>query len=305
MHPENYKFPHYTIKRLMLLILIITYCQPIIAQNITHSWYTPPISSIKILDDSIMCYTNLRYGPIPDSAKTANSDRIFDLYLPAKTIRGNKLPLFLFIHGGGFSGGDKSLKMFCVAVAKNGCAVVSINYRLTMKYHTAPGASCASNMSKGLPVDGKFHPLLEKAVSNASDDAAMALRYLSLEANKYHLDMQNIVLCGGSAGAMTALNLAYISKAKRPPIKAVVDLWGGLENSDLIPPDAPPVLTLHGDKDEVINIAYAFALQRKMQEIGSKKSSLIILKGIGHAQYQYVTDHKIGDIISFIKLVTE
>ncbi|MCJ8208996.1 alpha/beta hydrolase fold domain-containing protein [Mucilaginibacter sp. RS28] len=268
--------------------------------------YLSPAPSVISIDSTITCYADLRYGPVPDSVNTASSDRIFDLYLPHTMGLKDKLPLFLFIHGGGFSGGGKSLKELCTAMARKGYAVASINYRLTLKNNKVHEANCGVNMSKGLPVGGRFHPLLQKAVANASDDAAIALTFLSTKAAAYHLDTGKIFICGGSAGAMTALHLAYISKKPHPPVKAVVDLWGGLEDAGKIAAaNVPPVLIIHGDKDDTINIDYAYALQRRMQEIGSALSGMIILKDKGHAQYQYVTDHLIGDIDAFLNRISK
>src|SRR6476661_5922105 len=130
-------------------------------------------------------------------------------------------------------------------MANQGFAVVSINYRLTLKYKKVSGASCSGNMSKGLPADGKFHPVLNEAVSNASDDAVCALKWIKYNAVKYGLNTNKVAISGGSAGGMTALHVTYVSNQKILPIKAVVNLWGGLENVNVISKNAAPILTYH------------------------------------------------------------
>ena len=284
-----------------LVVLILLDSLNLYSQSNVKIVYKAPGFLQKALTEDIVLHQNLRYGPIPDSIDTPLSDRLLDIYLPKNVVKGVKLPLFLFIHGGGFSGGDKGLTDFCLKIAQQGYAVASINYRLSLRGNKVPGAGCGSNMSKGLPVNGTFHPLLQSAVSNASEDAALALRWLKKNANEYNLDPGNAIVCGGSAGAMTALHLAYQSGQSAFKIKAVVNLWGGLENSGVIKKGAPPLLTFHGDLDDIIHIDYAYALHKRMNEIGSAKSKINILKDKGHAQYKLITETKITEIADFLK----
>lgn len=71
------------------------------AQGITKAdgTYTEPGRYIK----------DIRYGnPRSDiSPKDRSSDRLLDIYLPNQKPPQNGFPVFIFIHGGGFSGGDK------------------------------------------------------------------------------------------------------------------------------------------------------------------------------------------------------
>lgn len=293
-----------TIKAILITILSILglFSLRVFAQQKVA--YTAPEYVLKTLTPDIVLHQNLRYGTIPDSTTSSTSDRILDLYLPNK-IAQKKIPLYLFIHGGGFTGGDKAVTNLCQKIAEKGYAVASINYRLTLKNNKTVGAGCSANMSKGLPASGSFHPLLQKAVSDASEDAAMALNWLKKNTKKYKLDMNNVIVCGGSAGAMTALNLAYVVKPKTTKIKAVVNFWGGLENAQIIQKNAPPLLTFHGDKDDIIHVDYANALHKRLGELNSKKSKLNILEGKGHAQYKLITDTKIDEIDTFIKEVIE
>ena len=56
-----------------------------------------------------------------------------DLFLPAKT-SGKKLPLLLYVHGGGFSGGERqSGHSLCRYLAQNGYASATITYTLYAK----------------------------------------------------------------------------------------------------------------------------------------------------------------------------
>ena len=65
--------------------------------------------------------------------------------------------------------------------------------------------------------------------------------------------------------------------------------------------NAPVILIYHGDVDKLINVDYAYALQKRMKELGSEKSVIHILEGKGHAQYKYIAANKIDEIAEFLK----
>lgn len=270
------------------------------AQNPNQKTYTPPVQKERSLGH-VNLIQNIRYAPIPEIADDSISDRILDLYIPEEANPKKALPVFVFIHGGGFVGGDKGMTDLCTKIAANGFVVASINYRLTLKYKKVKEAACSANMENGLPENNTFHPVLNEAVSNASEDAVMALKWLKDNAATYNLDVDKVAISGGSAGAMTALHVAYASRQKILPIKAVVDLWGGLENVKVIKRKAPPIMIYHGDLDKLISVDYAYALAEKMKQIGSEKSVLHILKDRGHAQYKYIAEAKITEIVDFLK----
>ncbi len=251
-------------------------------------------------DNQIQVYRNIRYGDRPDGIEQdSSSDRTLDLYLPEKADK--PLPLLVFIHGGGFSGGDKtSIASICSAISARGFAVASINYYLTLKYEKMEGVSCSAFMAEGIPESG-FHPLLQKAVRNASADTQLAFRWIKRNRKKYNFDLSSVSVSGGSAGAMTALYTAYVSGQHILPVRAVVNLWGGLENVGLIKPGTAPLLSYHGDQDKVINVDFAFALHERMKALGNKQSELHILEGKGHAQYNLIANEKIEEIVSFLQ----
>lgn len=117
-------------------------------------------------------HTNVRYGP--------HERNVIDLYL-AKSDKPT--PLVLYIHGGGFKGGDKrtispgALKSY----AARGVSMAAINYRLT---DSAP-----------MPA--------------AYLDCARALQFLRHNAKKWNLNPNLVASTGGSAGAGTSLWIAF------------------------------------------------------------------------------------------------
>lgn len=106
-------------------------------------------------------------------------------------------PLVLFIHGGGWMGGDKNsyrtnaIKPFL----DEGISVAAINYRYipqAMEQHVEP------------PVKA---PLT---------DAARALQTIRSKAKEWNIDPQRIGATGGSAGACTSLWLAFHDDLAKP-----------------------------------------------------------------------------------------
>jgi acetyl esterase/lipase len=290
-------------KHFKLSIAIILFVFGGTAELYAQSTYIPPIESVLNLSDNSVVYKNIRYGSIPDSIDDASSDRILDIYLP-RNRNNSKLPVFIFIHGGGFRNGDKgvaAIQELCSKISSKDFAVLSINYRLTLKYKTYSGSGSV-NMSKGLQPTRKFNESAIIALKNATEDTEIALKWIKTHAKKYNFNTSSVAIGGSSAGAITALNLAYISTQKIIPVKAVIDMWGGMANTELINKDAPPVLIYHGDNDKVVHVDYAYALKNQMDKIGNKKSILNIMEGQGHAQYDVILKEKVDEIVAFLRI---
>ena len=109
-------------------------------------------------------------------------DNYLDLYLP-KVENAKKSPLIIWVHGGAYVGGDKSdIVYFATALASEGYAVASINYR------RAPEAK--------YPV-----PIIQ---------LREATEWLKSAADTYNLDMTKLVYAGDSAGAHTVSTFALV-----------------------------------------------------------------------------------------------
>ena len=98
-------------------------------------------------------------------------------------------PLLFYIHGGGWSGGDRSVVRSMLKPALDaGISVVSVEYR-TIKDSTADG--------------------LVPPVKGPMFDCARALQFTRSKAKDWNLDKTKVALAGGSAGACTSLWLAF------------------------------------------------------------------------------------------------
>lgn len=170
-------------------------------------------------------------------------------------------PLIVFIHGGGFVSGNKN-EMFslCEEFTKKGYVTASIDYRL---------------------ID---IPIVDSSVINegmimAVSDAKAALEYLVNDAtsiNIFGIDTANIFVGGVSAGAITALHLAYLdstdnvsndlfqliqkhhffeysnSNYTRLPIKGVINYSGALWEKNWITSGEPVLFSAHDEYDPLV-----------------------------------------------------
>jgi acetyl esterase/lipase len=172
------------------------------------------------------------YGEAVD----VNGNRVvltLDLYQPAGD-NAPERPVVMWIHGGGFQRGFK--EMFAAhseAFARRGYVTATINYRLR----------------------GRF----ADASTRAYEDATAAVAWLRRNASTYRIDPDAIAAGGGSAGAVTALNLAYgpdLASGQRSPIAAAISL-NGLPTIGRAEPGEPPSIFFHGTEDIVAPYAPA------------------------------------------------
>jgi acetyl esterase/lipase len=98
-------------------------------------------------------------------------------------------PLLFYIHGGGWTGGDRSVVRNMLKPAlEAGISVASVEYR-NIKDSTADG--------------------LVPPVKGPMTDCARALQFTRSKAKEWNLDKSRVALAGGSAGACTSLWIAF------------------------------------------------------------------------------------------------
>ncbi len=218
-----------------------------------------------------------------------------DLYLPEKA--EGRLPVVVWIHGGAWMAGSKE---GCPAApfASQGCAVASINYRLSQ------------------------HAVFPAQI----EDCKAAIRWLRANAAKYHLDPDHIGVWGASAGGhLVALlgttagvkefegsggnldqssrvqcvldwfgptELTTMGKEGDPPGSPVALLIGGpaQENKEkarraspltYVNKDSAPFLIMHGDKDDLVPLRQSELLADALKKAGVE-AKLQVVKGNGH-----------------------
>ncbi len=123
-----------------------------------------------------------------------------DIYAPQKKSK-DKLPIMLWIHGGGNTSGLKDLYDFSKFVKKHNVIVVTINYRLgPLGWFTHPSIQ---SLQDGIDKTSNFGTL----------DIISALEWVNENINLFGGDSQNITIFGESAGGHNVLSLLVSNKA--------------------------------------------------------------------------------------------
>jgi len=139
---------------------------------------------------------NVQYGS-NTSFSGGNTNLFFDFY-QGQGDQATERPLIIWVHGGSFIGGSRTdidVKTLSERFAKKGFACASISYRLGF-----------------FPFDSAN---AVRAVVRATQDLKAAIRYFYKDRatdNVYKIDTNNIFIGGSSAGAITALHVAYLDK---------------------------------------------------------------------------------------------
>jgi hypothetical protein len=138
-------------------------------------------------------YEGIPYGPFDEN--------LLDLYLPASD---TPTPLFIHIHGGGFIGGSRNTERlggFILALLQANVAFASIDYRLLGSPDADIAIKPLTDSSLGSPeTEGVIKPL---------GDSARALQFLRYHAEQLNIDEDRVIASGISAGAGTALWIAF------------------------------------------------------------------------------------------------
>lgn len=244
---------------------------------------------------------------------------LLDIYLPANAT--GKIPLVIFIHGGGWLSNDKYadigyMKKTVAEIVSSGFAMASIDYRFS-----------------------------SQAVFPAQMlDCNRAISFLYDNAGKYGFDKNRFAVMGFSAGGHLA-SLVGLSKnnnissffipgtSKLFDFKAVVDFYGPAElilfpgSNDEKSPEAiligaaplnrpdlaraaspvtyvdkndPPFLIIHGEKDELVSPNQSRLLSSWLSVAGVK-NELIIVKDAPHFGVMFDSDEIRNKVMSFLR----
>jgi acetyl esterase/lipase len=212
-----------------------------------------------------------------------------DLYLPTGPDRSDR-PAVVFIHGGGFTGGDKAeyrSASVSADLARAGYVVVSCNYVLGPK--TKEGV-WPQNIA----------------------DCREAVRWVRGHAKELGVNPDRIAVAGGSAGGYLAL-MVGLSDDKTGPggdpkatvsakVAAVIDLYGvvnfskhgkgdvpgasAAEQAAYLPENQcdrvdPPVLILHGTADTTVDIRQSRDMAAALAK-AKVAHELIVVEGAPH-----------------------
>lgn len=225
-----------------------------------------------------------------------NPENCFDFYLNLSG--GKRKPTIIFIHGGGWGAGDKSVyedkaKKYMLA----GFHVLSLNYTLATEDPTTQWPRQFADVRKAIQY--------------------FKINYVERYQDAFHPD--NIVIAGDSAGAHLALfeygNVAAIVNMFGPcdltaghMVKILADLWflgkkPYVGNEDYYRSASPlhylaksatgsqpticPIITVHGTQDNIVPYNQALMLRSRLDSLGVS-NKLITHEG-GHDMHNTVS----------------
>jgi para-nitrobenzyl esterase len=157
------------------------------------------------------------WGAAPGTiAEGSSEDGLYlNIWLPAGTKPGAKLPVMVWIHGGAFVFGSGSQPEFSgVNFARQGVILVTINYRLgRLGFFAFPA------LSKEYPEEPKGN--------YAYMDQIAALQWVKRNITAFGGNPKSITIFGESAGGVSVHSLLTIPAAKGLFQKAIIESGGG------------------------------------------------------------------------------
>lgn len=232
-----------------------------------------------------------------------------DLYLPKQA--ASSLPVIVWVHGGGWTRGDKS-RVPIAWFATNGYAIAAINYRFS-----------------------------QQAIFPAQiQDCKAAVRWLRANARKYGLDSAHFGAWGMSSGGHLVALLGTTAGVKEfegtggnedqsSRVQAVLD-WAGPadfltagkkdtrtnliggdpeENKEkairagpitYVSKDAAPFLIMHGDRDKTVPLSQSETFAQALKKAGADVT-FIVVKGAGHGGPRFTNPENLKQIEEFFR----
>jgi acetyl esterase/lipase len=259
------------------------------------------------IDPVAALYSNTQVVSNIEYKKIDSVHLLLDVYVPAKRLgeppwveySNERKPTLLFLHGGGWTSGDKiSRSLFLMPYVSKGWCVVTANYR----------------------------HLDQTSLTGIIGDARSALNWIYENADKYKFDTTKIITSGESAGGHLALMTGLVTndapfqqgnkKINRSLKVAGIINWFGV--ADLVKASAswdagyyklvagdsasagnifhlsspvnyitsssPPVITIHGDQDKAAPYDQAPLLHNKLKQAGVK-NYLLTITGKKHGNF--------------------
>ena len=220
-------------------------------------------------------------------------------------------PTMIWIHGGGWTGGNKEGATFSLLpYMEMGWNVVNVEYRLA-KISLAPAAV---------------------------EDCLCALRWIIRNAKQYNFDTSKLVVSGGSAGGHLALTTAMIPASagldrecpgtEELKVAAVVDWYGITDVADLLEganmktyavqwlgstpnrveiakrvspltyvrAGLPPIISIQGDQDPVVPYSHSVRLQDALKKV-AVDGQLVTIAGGRHGGFTRAENQRAYDAI--------
>lgn len=228
-----------------------------------------------------------------------NYEAKLDVFVPRHASATAPVPTVIYIHGGGWMGGDKNVTVLrLLPYLEMGWAAVNVDYRAGPA--TAPAAV---------------------------ENCRCALRWVIRNAPKYNFDVNKLVVTGESAGSHLSLTTGMLpasagldgecSGSEELKVAAIVNWYGVTDVVDVLEganqqpfavqwlgslPNAkevarrvsplqyvraglPPILTIHGDADRVAPYSHAVRLHKALDD-AKVPNQLLTIPGGTHGGFK-------------------
>jgi acetyl esterase/lipase len=251
---------------------------------------------------------------------------LLDIYEPNN--EESLKPAVVFIHGGGFIDGDKSMAAAfdrLTYFAERGFIGISINYRLLRDYGTLPVTLL--NAIDAVPNLSESSRDQVKAIYPAIRDAKGAIRWIYQQADAFGIDTDHISVVGGSAGSIIGVALGVINpedytnelttsedptlitvNLDQPAVvHTVINHWGSAAGVNLLEQldgfsrwdeSNAPLSIVHGTVDTTVAFSHAQELRAIYSSTGVP-FAYYPLEGIGHGAWSATVGGKTLNELAF------
>ncbi|MEO6672511.1 MAG: alpha/beta hydrolase [Ginsengibacter sp.] len=278
-----------SVRKIILIPLVVSF-----AISISSNGQQTKIDEVAALYSNTQVVSNIEYKKI-DSVRL-----LLDVYVPAKRLgespwveySNDRKPTLLFLHGGGWTSGDKiSRSLFLMPYISKGWCIVTANYR----------------------------HLDQASITGIIGDARSALNWVYENADKYKFDTGKIIVSGESAGGHLALMTGFVTNDapfqqegkkinRRLKVAGIINWFGVADLAkassswdatfykqvvgdsshagnifqlsspvNYITSASPPVITIHGDQDKAAPYNQALLLHNRLKEAGVKNYLFTVL----------------------------
>lgn len=180
LHPNMARF----------LTLVIVFLSPLFLPTLSAQKYILPVYTATVERD-VMYGTAIRFNGVTDTLR-------MNIWKPVGDTSVSR-PIFLWIHGGGFTEGNRtSMDATCAELAQRGYVAATMSYRLG--FYTQAGL--------GYPFSFDSSEVIRASIRGVQD-ARGAMRYLVSRSAKDSSNPKAFFIGGASAGAIIALQATY------------------------------------------------------------------------------------------------
>jgi predicted peptidase len=175
-----------------------------------------------------------------------------DLVMPYRLFRpeaSGKLPLVVYLHGGGGMGNDNLKQLQFGNIFGTRLWLLPENQKRFPCYVLAPQTDSGWVRYNGWDPTDAGQP---KVLPGLGEEARLALQIIDSVCQEFAIDERRIYVCGNSMGGSGVWHLT----AERPKFfAAAVSCCGGENAEDATASIDTPLWNFHGDKDEAVPVA--------------------------------------------------